>query len=197
VEPNNLRRRVVNWWLVLGGAVGCAVVSPLIHKRNRERLWLMWGRAVHRDWRRVKRDRQRSGWSQSTWQQESRRQRPTRTVTRGGLGVKQAPINPASAPAATVGVHGLRNKTRLHAKCDLKCRQSVKPVSECVCSCGGRDHGKYVPGSKANIMATRLTPAQQKVQRAQMNRARQDQWKRKQAQRVAKTKTPARGGKAS
>jgi hypothetical protein len=192
----------VNWWLVLGGLAGCAVAGAFLHKRNRERLWFAYGRAVHRDWRRARTERERrrpAGWSRAGWQEESRRQRRagSSTVTRGGLGVKQAPINPASANAATVGVHGLRNKARLHAKCDLKCRQSVKPRSECVCSCGGRDHGKYVPGTAANIMSTRLTPAQQQKQRAQVNRARQAEWKRKHAQRVAKTKTPARGGTAS
>jgi hypothetical protein len=79
-------------------------------------------------------------------------------------------------------------------RCSAACRTSRKPASTCDCACGGRDHGRYRTGTAANVRATKYTPAQRAVQRKVTNTARTERWERREAQRIAKAKTPKRGG---
>ena len=72
--------------------------------------------------------------------------------------------------------------------CDLKCRKSTKPASTCDCSCGGRDHGRYVKGTAASIRATKYTPEQKRAQRAAEARANR--------RRLAQQAAARRSGKA-
>jgi hypothetical protein len=71
--------------------------------------------------------------------------------------------------------------------CSLACRKSTKPASTCDCACGGRDHGRYRPGTAANIRATKLTPAQKRAQRVAKGNER---YRRSRAKSTPSQETP-------
>lgn len=82
-------------------------------------------------------------------------------------------------------------------RCSAACRQSRKPASTCDCACGGRYHGRYVPGTAAAIRATRYTPEQKAAQRRAVEAAATKRWRDRQKALQAKGKPVTRGGKAT
>ena len=81
-------------------------------------------------------------------------------------------------------------------RCSTACRRSRKPASTCDCACGGRDHGRYRPGTAAAIRAAPVTPAQKAARRRATEQAATDRWKKRQAAAQARAKPVTRGGSA-
>lgn len=116
----------MTWLWVLGGLL-TAVVALVVGNRKLRR------RAVGFAGRRFKR---------------RPAARATRTARAGGRAAPRAPL-------AGYGQRPGRPIVRT-AKCSAACRTSRKPaytngVLTCDCPCGGRDHGRYRPGTNASL----------------------------------------------
>ena len=124
------------------------------------------------------------------------RRPPSKTAVRTARRPPSTPWKPV-APVVQPGVRPPRPLSVLRPqRCSAACRQSRKPASTCDCACGGRDHGRYVPGTAAAIRATRYTPAQKTAQRRAVEAAATERWRRKQ-KKLQDQVVVTRGGKSA
>jgi len=161
------------WWWVGGFALVIVGVKPARRALKRQIL-----KVIHR--------------------KAQRRPRATSRPVARRRPVKRRPSTPWKpvAPVVQPGVKPAKPLSVLRPqRCSAACRQSRKPASTCDCACGGRDHGRYVPGTAAAIRATRYTPEQKAAQRRAVEAAARQRWADKQKKLQAKGKPITRGGK--
>jgi len=62
------------------------------------------------------------------------------------------------------GKSGTPGKPRKRPRCGARCQKSVKPVSDCHCSCNGTGHGKKI--SRSELQSTELKRQERQMRRA-------------------------------
>jgi hypothetical protein len=165
------------WWWWVGALTLVGAVGVVKGKRTRRKVW----RAVRRY---AQKRRKAKAKARAKARTATRQSRPGRAAARSPWREAQPSEPPQVARRPVVRIQ----------RCSAACRTSHKPASTCDCACGGRDHGRYRTGTAANVRATKYTPAQRTAQRKVTNTARTERWERREAQRIAKAKTPKRGG---
>jgi len=172
------------WYFWLGALTLVTVVGVVKGKRTRRKVW----RAICRYAKKRKSQRIKARGKARVAQRQTR---PTRRAPQSPW----KPVQPVSQP----GVKAPKPLAALRLKaCSKPCRTSRKPEATCDCACNGRNHGKLIPGTAANIRATKYTPAQQTAQRRAQVKAGNQRWKQRHQAAIAKAnggKPIPRGGK--
>jgi hypothetical protein len=179
------------WWWWVGALTLVGAVGVVKGKRTRRKVW----RAVRRYAQKRRKAKAKARAKARTATRQSRARAKARTATRQSRPGRAAARSPWREAQPSEPPRVARRPVVRIQRCSAACRTSHKPASTCDCACGGRDHGRYRTGTAANVRATKYTPAQRAVQRKVTNTARTERWERREAQRIAKAKTPKRGGK--
>lgn len=167
------------WWA--GALVLVSAVGVVKGKRTRRKVW----RAIRH-------------YAKKRATARRKAQRATRVTAARPAGTRRAPAARGAGwqPAPLREPKPVKRAPILRASaCSMACRKSAKPASTCDCACGGREHGRYQPGTAASIRATKYTPAQQAAQRRAEGAARNQRWADRQQQLQSKGKPVTRGGK--